>query len=471
MIETVSLRQVPPPNMAPIDFETEVVSLPLQGRLPDGLRGTLVRNGPNPRVPDPKEHWFVGDGMLHAFTIADGQVHYRNRWVRTERWQAADAAARNPAARLHNEPPESAPPAQNNGAANTNVIRHAGRVLALEEAHLPIAMDLATLATLGSTDFGGGLHDRFTAHPKTDPDTGELLFFGYGWPESLSSGMNFGTISKDGRVTRFERFEAPYPSMVHDFAVSAGHVLFPVMPLTASRARAEAGRPPFAWEPQYGTRVGIMPRHGSVADLAWWSGPACYVFHVMNAWDFDGSVFADVMRYDMPPLFPLPDGSRVSEAPPLARLVRWQFDLADPKRELRETLLEKIPGEFPRIDDRRAGLPYRHGWFAGHALGAGGEPRMYASVVHLDHATAQRDIYTFDAPDHVSEPVFVPRAPDAEEGDGWLLATVWRGATNCSDLVIFDARHVAAGPVCMASLPHRVPDGFHGNWFAADPAA
>ena len=471
MIETVSLRQVPPPNMAPIDFETEVVSLPLQGRLPDGLRGTLVRNGPNPRVPDPKEHWFVGDGMLHAFTIADGQVHYRNRWVRTERWQAADAAARNPAARLHNEPPESAPPAQNNGAANTNVIRHAGRVLALEEAHLPIAMDLATLATLGSTDFGGGLHDRFTAHPKTDPDTGELLFFGYGWPESLSSGMNFGTISKDGRVTRFERFEAPYPSMVHDFAVSAGHVLFPVMPLTASRARAEAGRPPFAWEPQYGTRVGIMPRHGSVADLAWWSGPACYVFHVMNAWDFDGSVFADVMRYDTPPLFPLPDGSRVSEAPPLARLVRWQFDLADPKRELRETLLEKIPGEFPRIDDRRAGLPYRHGWFAGHALGAGGEPRMYASVVHLDHATAQRDIYTFDAPDHVSEPVFVPRAPDAEEGDGWLLATVWRGATNCSDLVIFDARHVAAGPVCMASLPHRVPDGFHGNWFAADPAA
>ncbi|MGH8820981.1 MAG: carotenoid oxygenase family protein, partial [Rhodoferax sp.] len=91
-------------------------------------------------------------------------------------------------------------------------------------------------------------------------------------------------------------------------------------------------------------------------------------------------------------------------------------------------------------------------------------------VVHVDHATARRDIYTFDAPDRVSEPVFVQRAPNAGEGDGWLLATVWRGATNRSDLVIFDACRVAAGPVCVASLPHRVPDGFHGNWFAADPA-
>jgi carotenoid cleavage dioxygenase len=407
--------------------------------------------------------------MLHAFTIADGQVGYRNRWVRTARWQAADVAARHPEAHSSDGSPDGAP-TEDNGSANTNVIRHAGQVLALEEAHLPIAMDLATLDTLGSTDFGGGLHDRFTAHPKTDPDTGELLFFGYGSPESLSSGMNFGTISSDGRVTRFERFEAPYPSMVHDFAVSSGHVLFPVMPLTASRERAEAGRPPFAWEPQYGTRVGVMPRGGSTAELVWWSGPACYVFHVMNAWDADGSVFADVMQHDVPPLFPLPDGSPVSDSPALARLVRWQFDLADPRREFRRTVLNEIPGEFPRIDDRRAGLPYRHGWFAGHALSSSGEPHLYASVVHIDHATARRDIYTFDAPDRVSEPVFVQHAPDAGEGDGWLLATVWRGATNRSDLVIFDARRVAAGPVCVASLPHRVPDGFHGNWFAADPA-
>jgi carotenoid cleavage dioxygenase len=74
----------------------------------------------------------------------------------------------------------------------------------------------------------------------------------------------------------------------------------------------------------------------------------------------------------------------------------------------------------------------------------------------------------FPAPEVVSEGVFVPRAPDAEEGDGWLLATVWRSATNTSDLVIFDARALAKGPVCTVSLPHRVPVGFHGNWFGEE---
>ena len=79
MNEATPRRSAAPPNMAPIDFETEVGPLPLHGALPAGLRGTLIRNGPNPRVPDAKAHWFSGDGMLHAFHIADGAVHYRNR--------------------------------------------------------------------------------------------------------------------------------------------------------------------------------------------------------------------------------------------------------------------------------------------------------------------------------------------------------------------------------------------------------
>lgn len=460
-------RSAPPPNMAPIDFETEAGPLPLKGTLPAGLCGTLVRNGPNPVVPDLKEHWFSGDGMLHAFSLADGEVHYRNRWVRTARWQAA-AEGRGLAGGFQKAPLSEAPKQQHDdGSANTNVIGHAGRVLALEEAHLPVAVTLPTLTTLGATDFDGGLHGSFTAHPKTDPKTGELLFFGYGTLTPLSNGMSFGVMSPQGRVTRFERFEAPYASMVHDFMVTDRHAMFPIMPLTASMERAKSGRPPYAWEPEYGTRVGLMPRDGSTADIVWWRGPACYVFHVMNAWEADGSLFADVIQFPTAPLFPKPDGSPVSDAPPISQLVRWRFDLSSPVHEFTQTPLEDLPGEFPRIDERFAGLPYRHGWYVCRGTSGPGEaPRLYAGLVHIDHTTAKRDIFMFPAPDVVSEGVFVPRAPDAEEGDGWLLATVWRGATDTSDLVIFDARALAAGPLCVASLPHRVPVGFHGNWFA-----
>lgn len=467
MNETIPRLAGPPPNMMPIDFETEVGPLPLTGTLPIGLHGTLLRNGPNPLIPDPKAHWFAGDGMLHSFQIEGGQVHYRNRWVRTGQLQYERETGVNPVVGLKMQLPEGAPPVAEDGAANTHVIRHAGRILALEEAHLPVEIELGTLETLGATDFDGGLHHRVTAHPKTDPATGELVFFGYGTPASLSAGMSFGTISAEGRVTRYERFEAPYASMIHDFGVSAGHVLFPVMPVTASLERAQRGLPPFAWEPEYGTRVGVMPRSGSTADIQWWTGPACYVFHVMNAWEVDGRLYADVMQFAQPPLFPKPDGSPSGDSKQPAHLVRWEFDLANPSLKFTQRQLEDIPGEFPRIDDRRAGLPYRHGWFGGHAVGEDGEPRTYCRLVHVDHAAPRTDVYTFDAPDRVSEPVFVPRSPDADEGDGWILATVWRGKTNTSDLVFFDARHVGAGPVCVASLPHRVPDGFHGNWFAA----
>jgi carotenoid cleavage dioxygenase len=64
--------------------------------------------------------------------------------------------------------------------------------------------------------------------------------------------------------------------------------------------------------------------------------------------------------------------------------------------------------------------------------------------------------------------VFVERREDAAEGDGWLLSAVWRARENRSDLAVFDAKNVEAGPVALVHLGHRVPDGFHGNWVGAN---
>ena len=451
---------LPLSNLDPISYEIDAGPLSLLGAIPDGLRGMLVRNGPNSVIPDPHAHWFFGDGMLHAFRIQDGQVRYRNRWVRTAHWEHARRNAHDPCGGSLQGQAEGARLTADDGVANTSIIQHAGRVLALEEEHLPIAIDAVTLATLGTEDFSGLLTDRFTAHPKTDPRTGELLFSD-GTPE-LSNGMSFGIVSPRGEVTRLERFAAPYASMVHDFAITAEHVLFPIMPLTASRERAQAGGPPFAWEPEHRTRVGIMPRSGTTADIQWWTGPACFVFHVMNAWDSGGRVFMDVIQFDRPPLFPLPDGSPAAGPDEPGRLVRWTFDLADRRRRFTQTPLCDVSGEFPRIDERRTGLPYRHGWFAGDTC-ENAIRRESSSIVHIDHTSAALDMFTFPARDHVSEPVFVPAT--SEEGAGWILAVVWRSATSKSDLVIFDARQIARGPICVASLPSRMPDGFHGNWF------
>jgi carotenoid cleavage dioxygenase-like enzyme len=458
-------------NGGSIAFEADSAFLPVVGELPAGLVGTLYRNGPNPQFPSAEQHLFGGDGMLHAFRIEGGRVSHRNRWVRTAHWKAERAAGRSLFDGFGRPRPTSGPLAEiaNEGAANTHVIWHAGRLLALEEAHLPFEIEPGTLESRGPFDFGGGLSGPFTAHPKTDPATGELLFFGYGSPQPLSAGMSFGRIDADGRVTRFDRFESPFASMVHDFAVTEGHVLFPVLPLTASMPRAMQGLPPFAWEPDLGARVGVMPRDGKVEDIRWFEGEAGYAFHVMNAWeerDAQGAlrIHADVMRFDQPPLFPYPDGRPTDPARSVARMCRWTFELDGASDRFTQAPLSDVAGEFPRIDDRRAGLAYRHGWYACQrepVFGAG-----YEGIAHFDAVSGRETLHYLPPGDRISEPVFVPRTADAPEGEGWLLATAYRAAENRSDLLVFDAQAITDGPVATVQLSHRVPSGFHGNWVA-----
>jgi carotenoid cleavage dioxygenase-like enzyme len=449
-----------PSNMMPIASECVATDLPIAGELPRALNGTLFRNGPNPQFPVPTQHWFIGDGMVHAFHLSDGRASYRNAWVRTAKWQAERRAGR-PLLSGYMTGPGPDGGFADEGAANTNVVWHGGRLLALEEGHLPIELDPATLATRGVQDFGGGLCGPFTAHPKADPITGELVFFGFSVDGELTRGMRFGTLDAAGRVTRFEHFEAPYCSMVHDFAVTRRHVVFPVLPLAGSMVRQHRGESPFAWEPELGAHIGLIRREQGVDSLRWFRTESCFVFHVLNACDNGGRIIIDVMQYDEPPLFPHQDGTMRLPAPE-ARLVRWTIDPDTWTDVVTRTALDDTAGEFPRIDERRSGLRYRFGAMAGRSRAGAG----LDSLVWLDLTQGARSRFTLPDGDGFSEPVFVARSEDAVEGDGWLLATVYRAAENRSDLAVFDTAGVETGPVATIRLPHRVPAGFHGNWVA-----
>jgi carotenoid cleavage dioxygenase len=307
------------------------------------------------------------------------------------------------------------------------------------------------------------LTGAFTAHPKLDPRTGELLFFSYGGPDGLGTQMAAGSLNAHGQLVRLSRFEAPYASMVHDFAATPNHLLFPLVPLTANAARAQAGLPAYAWEPSFGAYVGVMRREGD-RDVIWLRAPTCFLFHVMNAWEEGDLVHIDVMQSDAPAGFTWPDGRPV-ERTSGARLCRWTFDSARSDACVTSEALSDLTGEFPRIDDRMMGQRYRHGWIAAHGDGDGA---FFSRIAHVDHEDPSRaDIYVLPDDDATSEPVFVPRSSDAREGDGWILAIIYRGRQRRSDLLVFDATNVSAGPIAVAELPHRIPNGFHGNWVDA----
>jgi carotenoid cleavage dioxygenase-like enzyme len=457
-------------NIAPIPFEADAPHLKVTGELPRELNGTLYRNGPNPQFESAGAHWFVGDGMLHAFHLENGRASYRNRWVRTPKWLAEHDAGRALFGGFGRKLPDAPASVTDGGVANTNIVFHAGRLLALEEGHLPTEIEPGTLATRGYCDYGGRIKAPFTAHPKIDPSTGEMVFFGYNASGPLTPTLSYGSVSAAGKVTRFERFETPYASMVHDFIVTESHLLFPILPVTGSMTRAMAGQPPYAWEPDKGAYVGVMKRDGSAKDptkhIVWFRSETCYVFHVMNAWEDGSRIIADVMQFEEAPLFPHPDGRPTDPTKSRARLCRWVFDLAENTDRFGQTYLDDLTGEFPRIDDRRAGFKSGHGWYAcaNPDLPAG---EWLSGIAHVDGDGARRGQYFLPAGDTISEPVFVARGEAAPEAAGWLLAVVWRARDNCSDLAVFNATDVDAGPVALVHLGHRVPDGFHGNWVGA----
>ncbi|MFT3727970.1 MAG: carotenoid oxygenase family protein [Terricaulis sp.] len=448
-------------NFAPMREEQSFADLPVQGALPPELRGTYFRNGPNPHF-DPRDanyHWFAGDGMIHAFSIANGKARYQNRYVRTPKWELENEAGKALFGTFGN--PMTSDPSvigKETGVANTNIIWHAGKLLALEEAHQPFELDPHTLAPRGYLNYAGEA-GRFTAHPKIDPKTGELVFFGYS-AGMMPFGKNivWGVADKNGVVTKLETFEAPYASMIHDFFVTDQYVLIPVLPLTGSMERAMSGKPPFAWEPEKGGYIAVMKRSEGVKSLRWFTTESCYVFHPMNMYETGDTIVVDTMEYAHAPLFPNADGVMTENAS--AYLTRWTFDLTG--QSVKRTQIDDWAGEFPRFDERLAGAAYRHGYFAGNSKRDG--KVTFDSIAHFDLQTGARSVYKFEDGDAPGEPVFVPRTEGAAEHDGFLVTTVFRSRENRSDFVVFEAADIGRGPIAAAQLPTRVPFGFHGNW-------
>ena len=268
-------------------------------------------------------------------------------------------------------------------------------------------------------------------------------------------------VDRDGKLTRMETFDAPYSCMVHDFLATKNYLLFPILPLTGSLLRAMTGRSAFVWEPDKGGYVGVVRRDGRAASMRWFSCDPCFVFHGMNAYEEDDKIIAHVMQYEAAPLFPELKAESPDPAKAIARLYRWEFDLKDKSDHVKQVQIDDLASEFPRMDERFAMNPYRHGYFAAKRGGV-----RFDVLVHHDFATGRQATFEVPEGDAFSEPVFAPRNAEAGEGDGYLLATIYRGAENRSDLAIFEAGSIEKGPVALAELSHRVTLGFHGAWLS-----
>ncbi len=436
-------------NFAPVGTERAVRGpFPMIGHLPPELDGFLLRNGPNPAtVADHAAHeWCTGDGMVHAIELRSGQaVGYRNRWVRT-RALADQLATPAPAGLI--EPVDS--------PANAGVVCHAGRLLALAERGLPFRLR-SDLRTVGLEDFDGMVSSPVSPLPKIDPATGGMVMFGYdcfGPPY-----LRYHELDAGGSVVHSTGIDIPRPTVQHDFAVTPSRVVFLDLPAVFDPEMARRGTPlPFRWDPEAGARLGVLRRGEDGAATRWFALEPRFAFHVMNARDAGERIVIEACRHDEA-FGPIAHTTAVLE--------RWEIDPLG--GVVRVTQLDDLAVEWPRVDDRLTGRPYRFGYCVATS-GAHGLDGS-SGLVRYDLQNDRRAVWDPGEDWSAGEPVFVRASGARSDDEGWVLSIVSDLAGTRSCLAVLDGSSFGGDPVALVDLPFRIPHGCHGTWVPREELA
>ncbi len=456
-------------QMTPVSDELDVPSCKVTGEIPASLRGKFVQNGPNPRFePQGRYHMFDGDGMLHAVDFKDGSVSYKNRWIRTPMLEAEIRAGRAlypGLADLMNFPDPAlvgdAGPIKN--PANTHIVKHAGKFLALYETGLPVEVT-ADLETLGVRDFDGKLPSGITAHPRIDPVTQEMFFFAY---SPFPPYLRYFVADAQGRLVHSVDLATPAPTMIHDFLITDEHAVFLDSPLVLNMNAINEGGPMVSFKPENGTRLGVMPRFGQADDIIWHDIENGHVQHFWNGWHENGIVevsgtFNSNPQFGMDTDGDMDDSSASAQA---GVATRFKIDLAKGKATVEK--FDDMEGDFCRFNDEMNGVRTRH-----HYMGGFQDERgiigQFDTLVKYDDQTNGRETWYSGKNHHLGEAVFAPNPGGAAEDDGWLVFTDHDHVENTTDVCVVDAQNLEAGPIARVHMPRKVPFGFHVNWFKAE---
>ena len=443
------------------DYEVEAI----EGEIPEDLAGTLFRNGPG-RWEDhtgrPLHHLFDGDGMISAFTIESGTVHYRNRYVRTQHFQGTSGtrhlgteATGGWLANIGRLPPN---------LANTNVVEHAGRLYALWEGGPPHEVDPDTLETLGLRRFRGELRwiGSYSAHPCFCPSSGDMFNFGVEFIPTPH--LRVYRTDRRGKLRHYRSVSLPYVAMVHDFALTERYLVFMVSPIIPDGIPIALGLRSFGdgmrYRPDRGSSFILIPRDGGAIRRI--ELDAVLQFHLSNAYDDHGDVIVDVITYDGDALLQCIAKFRTSPMDAVSSEFT-RFRITAGGRVIREQLSDHTC-EFPRHHPDREGRPHRYAYVnTKQNLGT-----LYDGITKLDLADNTETCYVAMTPGNsFCEPVFASRPGANDEDDGWLLSVEYQADQHTSRLVILDAKDLESGPIATAQLGQHIPQGFHGSFSPA----
>lgn len=457
----------------PTDREDAYEITRVEGRIPADIHGTLYRNGPSQRILPERGyealHLFDGDGLVHAFRFDDGKAYYRGRFVENEHSRIEREEGRFCMDGFQTKADCKTDRVLFRVQPNTNVVHHGGKLMALVENAFPFELDARSLASIGETDFGATrVGMSVSAHPKIDGRTGQMVIHGY---QPFAPFVQLYVVEPDGKCSLAEAVEAPFASMMHDVAITENYVIFVLPPVVVEGESLMTGAKTFqeamTWEPERGLLFGVRRREPG-SPVRWLRAPSeGFIFHVGNAYEENGRILLDACVYLggdgllMNTLTGWRSG-RAWEGEWGARPFLYEIDPA--AGTVAERQLDDRAAEFPRIDDRLVGYPNRWGYALRFDRDATGSDGPATKVIKYDRSGGRSQAHDLGEGQFPSEPVFVARARDGAEDDGYVVCVVYDAPAESSYLAVLDARELASKPLAKAHLEHRIPMGFHGNF-------
>ncbi|MGK7955805.1 MAG: carotenoid oxygenase family protein [Crocosphaera sp.] len=452
----------------------------IDGKVPEELQGTLFRNGPGllDVQGTPLQHPFDGDGMICAISfLPNGKVHFRNRFVRTEGY----VKEQNSGKMLYRGVFGTQKPGGwiNNvfdvkvkNIANTNVIYWGKKLLALWEAAEPYRLDPNTLETIGKDYLDGVLTpgDSISAHPCFDPscelDKGQPCLVNFSIKPGLSSKITIYEFAPDSSLLRRHSHTVPGFSFIHDFAITPHYCLFlqnsvsfnPLPYILGFKGAGEC----VSFNPEKPSKLIIIPRNSSNQNMRILEINAGFVFHHINAFEENNSIYLDSICYQSLPQVKPNSDYKETDFDSLDPGQIWRFKIDLNSDHIEKKIIESRCCEFPHINPNNVGKDYRYLFIGSAHQDQGNAPLQV--IQKLDLLTGEKQLHSFAPNGFVSEPIFVPKPHATREDDGWVLVMVYDGNKHRSDIVILDGENLEKEAIAVLHLKHHIPYGLHGNW-------
>lgn len=440
----------------------------IAGRIPKDLQGSFYRNGPGrfELGGERYHHWFDGDGFVQRWTIVDGKVRHQGRFVETRRYLDETQAGQF----LY---PAFGTWVSRRGfrdndtlnAANTNLVPLDGRLYALWEGGSAYEVDPETLATLGVKTWREDLRAMpFSAHPKLDPQGGMWNFGALPGSDRIAVYQ----IGADGAVLRTGLIEVPRQAMVHDFVVSAKHLVFLIPPydLKPGKDLSFAERHVWAGEgPDARPMRAVVVAKDTLTVRQVFELPPRMAFHFGNAWEDGACTRFDTVLHEgdvLRDLGSLMAGEQRENSQTRSAAVQICLDYESGQARVSRLL---GPSEFPRVSPQVVGSRHRRLVLLGSDRHKSSARLDTVNLVDTD--SGKVDTYRFGPGWQVEEHVLVPRRNARSETDGYLVGVAQDLNKGVGVLSVFDAAWVSQGPVALARLPYRTPHCFHGNFLPA----